>query len=123
MLADARKKVGLTQQDLARKLRKPQSFVSNYEKGQRRIDVLELLRIADALKADPQAGCGAARPAEIDRTRSERWTARGGVGGGAGGAIEVADEERSAKQVKIIRHLQVRILSVRFSMHLLQNRR
>jgi hypothetical protein len=35
-------------------LRKPQSFVSNYERGQRRIDVLELLRIAEALKGNPK---------------------------------------------------------------------
>jgi transcriptional regulator with XRE-family HTH domain len=43
---------GLTQAQLAKLLRKPQSFVSNYERGQRRIDVLELLRIVEALKAD-----------------------------------------------------------------------
>ena len=48
-LAYARERAGLTQQQLARLLRKPQSFVSNYERGQRRIDVLELIRIADAL--------------------------------------------------------------------------
>ena len=48
-LADARERAGLTQQQLARRLRKPQSFVSNYERGQRRIDILELLRVVDAL--------------------------------------------------------------------------
>jgi hypothetical protein len=32
-----------------------QSFVSNYERGQRRIDVLELLRIVDALEGDARA--------------------------------------------------------------------
>jgi transcriptional regulator with XRE-family HTH domain len=46
---------GFTQAQLARLLRKPQSFVSNYERGQRRIDVLELLRIVDALEGDAQA--------------------------------------------------------------------
>jgi transcriptional regulator with XRE-family HTH domain len=46
---------GLTQAQLARLLRKPQSFVSNYERGQRRIDVLELLRIVEALKGDARA--------------------------------------------------------------------
>ncbi len=51
-LAAARDHAGLTQAQLARLLRKPQSFVSNYERGQRRIDVLELLRIVEALKAD-----------------------------------------------------------------------
>jgi helix-turn-helix protein len=40
---------------LAKLLRKPQSFVSNYERGQRRIDLLELLRIVEALKDDARA--------------------------------------------------------------------
>ena len=53
-LAAARKRAGLTQVQLATRLAKPQSFVSNYEKGQRRIDVLEMLRIAKAVKAEPQ---------------------------------------------------------------------
>jgi predicted transcriptional regulator len=35
-------------------LRKPQSFISNYERGQRRIDVLEMLRIVEALRGDPR---------------------------------------------------------------------
>jgi hypothetical protein len=35
---------------LAKLLRKPQSFVSNFERSQRRIDVLELLRIVEALR-------------------------------------------------------------------------
>src|SRR5260370_27128940 len=38
-LASARQRAGLTQKQLARLLRKPQSFISNYERGQRRIDV------------------------------------------------------------------------------------
>jgi len=52
-LATARERAGLTQQELAKRLRKPQSFVSNYESGQRRIDVLELIRIAHELGVDP----------------------------------------------------------------------
>jgi transcriptional regulator with XRE-family HTH domain len=54
-LAAARDRAGLTQKQLARLLRKPQSFVSNYERGQRRIDLLEFVRIVDALKGDPRA--------------------------------------------------------------------
>jgi transcriptional regulator with XRE-family HTH domain len=53
-LAGARERAGLTQKQLARKLHKPQSFVSNYERGQRRIDVLELLRIVEAFDGDPR---------------------------------------------------------------------
>jgi transcriptional regulator with XRE-family HTH domain len=54
-LAAARDRAGLTQKQLARLLRKPQSFVSNYERSQRRIDVLELLRIVESLGGDPRA--------------------------------------------------------------------
>lgn len=51
-LTAARERAGLSQVQLAKLLRKPQSFVSNYERGQRRIDILELLRIVDALESD-----------------------------------------------------------------------
>ena len=51
-LAAARKQSGITQQELARRLRKPQSFVSDYERGQRRVDLIEFLLIVAALKAD-----------------------------------------------------------------------
>ena len=51
-MESVREKAGLTQAQLAVTLKKPQSFVSSYEAGQRRIDVLELIRIADALQAD-----------------------------------------------------------------------
>ena len=54
-LATARDRAGLTQVELAKLLRKPQSFVSNYERGQRRIDVLELLRIVEVLHGDARS--------------------------------------------------------------------
>ena len=34
-----RERAGLTQEQLAKRLRKPRSFISNYERGQRRINV------------------------------------------------------------------------------------
>lgn len=49
VLAQARYRAGLHQSEVAKALGKPQSFVSSYENGQRRIDVLELIRIAAAL--------------------------------------------------------------------------
>jgi transcriptional regulator with XRE-family HTH domain len=52
-LAAARRRLNVTQQQLAGRLRKPQSFVSEYERGQRRIDVVEFLLIARTLGADP----------------------------------------------------------------------
>jgi transcriptional regulator with XRE-family HTH domain len=48
-LAAARRQANVTQQELAARLGKPQSFASEYERGQRRVDVLELLLISRAL--------------------------------------------------------------------------
>lgn len=55
LLIGARKASGLTQTALADKLSKPQSFVSKYESGERRIDVIEFIEIAEALGIDPVA--------------------------------------------------------------------
>jgi transcriptional regulator with XRE-family HTH domain len=52
-LAVARRKANLTQIELARRLGKPQSVVSAYEAGKRRVDVVEFLLIVRALGADP----------------------------------------------------------------------
>lgn len=52
-LVQARKKAGLTQHELACRLGKPQSFVSKYERRERRIDAVELVLIAHALGFDP----------------------------------------------------------------------
>lgn len=53
LLVAARQKAGIRQQALAKKLRKPQSFVAKYEGGERRLDVIEFIAIAEALGADP----------------------------------------------------------------------
>ncbi|WP_417842773.1 helix-turn-helix domain-containing protein [Thalassospira sp.] len=52
-LVSARKACDLTQTELAERLRKPQSFVSKYERCERRLDVVELIEIARYLKLDP----------------------------------------------------------------------
>lgn len=52
-LVAARHKAGVRQQALAKKLRKPQSFVAKYEGGERRLDVIEFIVVAEALGADP----------------------------------------------------------------------
>ncbi|MBX3485712.1 helix-turn-helix domain-containing protein [Phenylobacterium sp.] len=44
---------GVTQDELALRLRKPQSFVSSYERGQRRVDFVEFVTIMRALRMDP----------------------------------------------------------------------
>lgn len=52
-LVDARKSAGITQQQLADKLKKPQSFVAKYENGERRLDMAEFMTIAEELGVDP----------------------------------------------------------------------
>jgi transcriptional regulator with XRE-family HTH domain len=54
-LVKARKSAKLTQQVLADRLGKPQSFVAKYEKGERRLDVIEFLEIAQQIGVDPHA--------------------------------------------------------------------
>jgi transcriptional regulator with XRE-family HTH domain len=49
-LKKARADAGLTQQQLADKLGKPQSFVAKYEGGERRLDMVEVIEIAKHLK-------------------------------------------------------------------------
>jgi transcriptional regulator with XRE-family HTH domain len=53
LLITARKTSGLTQVDLAAKLHKPQSYVSKFERGERRLDIIEFLKITEALNVDP----------------------------------------------------------------------
>jgi len=53
LMVAARKQAGLTQHELARRLRRPQSFVAKYEGGERRIDVVEFVAIVRAIGADP----------------------------------------------------------------------
>ena len=48
-LQQARAAAGLTQVEVAELLRRPQSFVSKYESGERRLDIVELLEVADAI--------------------------------------------------------------------------
>jgi len=52
-LVSARKTAGLTQMQLAERLSRPQSFVSKYERGERRLDVVEFLEVARAIGIDP----------------------------------------------------------------------
>ncbi len=55
LLREARKKSGLTQQEVADSLGKPQSFVAKYENGERRLDVVEFIDITDVLSLDPSS--------------------------------------------------------------------
>lgn len=52
-LISARKNANLTQQELASRLNKPQSFVSKYENRERRLDIVEFLQIAQEIGIKP----------------------------------------------------------------------
>ena len=54
-LRQARVKAEITQAELAVKLSRPQSFVSKFERGERRLDVVEFLEVAEALGVDAAA--------------------------------------------------------------------
>ena len=53
-LVERRKRVGLRQVDLAKRLGRSQSYVSNIEIGQKRIALIELIEWAEALGFDPE---------------------------------------------------------------------
>ena len=53
VLIQARQMSGLTQAQLADRVGKDQTFISIIERGQRRVDVLEFIALAKAMKADP----------------------------------------------------------------------
>ena len=48
----ARLNAGLKQEDVASKLKKPQSYISKIERGERRVDAAELKELAKILKKD-----------------------------------------------------------------------
>lgn len=55
LLSTERERNGLTQVDVANRLKKPQSYVSKYERGERRLDVVEFVDVTRALGMDPLA--------------------------------------------------------------------
>lgn len=55
LLVELRERKALTQVEVAARLDKPQSYVSKYERGERRLDIVELIDVAQALEVDPVA--------------------------------------------------------------------
>ncbi|MCZ4273372.1 helix-turn-helix domain-containing protein [Maritalea porphyrae] len=53
MLLATRKSAGMTQQDVADRLGKPQSYVAKIEGNERRIDLVEFVALAEALGIEP----------------------------------------------------------------------
>ena len=54
-LKQARLEAGLTQTDVAERLKRPQSFVAKYENGERRIEVVDFVQIVQAIGCDGHA--------------------------------------------------------------------
>jgi len=53
LLVQVRKNAGITQEEVAARLGRHQSFVSKYENGERRVDLIEFLDIAEAIGFEP----------------------------------------------------------------------
>lgn len=53
MLTDERTKAELKQADVSLKLEKPQSYISKIERGERGMDIVEFVEIAEAIGFDP----------------------------------------------------------------------
>lgn len=54
LLIEAREAADLNQTELGRAVGRSQSFVSNYERAQRRLDLPDLILVCRALGADPK---------------------------------------------------------------------
>ena len=52
-MREARIDAGLTQVEVSRTLKRHQSYVSKYECGERRLDLVEFLQVTDAIDVDP----------------------------------------------------------------------
>ena len=53
VLVRARERAGLKQADVAARLGVPASYLSKIENGTRRLDVIEFMKIAEAIDSDP----------------------------------------------------------------------
>ena len=54
ILVASREQAGLTQRDLAARLKRPHSFIGRIEAGERRVDVIEFIEIARVMGLDPE---------------------------------------------------------------------
>ena len=71
-LVGARKSAKITQVELAKKLGRPQSFVSKYEMRERLLDMAEFVSIARILGADPYRLLRASESEEATGTENRR---------------------------------------------------
>lgn len=71
LLIEARKSADVTQIELAAILNKPQSFVSKYERAERRLDVVEFITISRHLGCDPHVLISKIEQAVTDNTKAD----------------------------------------------------
>ena len=76
MLVNARVASGLTQVQIAERLNKPQSYISKYERGERRLDFPEFIELADILEVDVAAFVrdyrSALAPTKVQKVRRQQ---------------------------------------------------
>ena len=53
LLIEAREAAGMNQTELGKAVGRSQSFVSNYERGQRRLDLPDLILVCRVMKVEP----------------------------------------------------------------------
>lgn len=70
LLRELRTEKGLTQVQLSETLGMPQSFVSKYETGERRLDVIELRQVCQSL-GTPLAACAKKLEARLSGSKKE----------------------------------------------------
>ncbi len=68
-LRDSRKERGLTQVKVAKRLGRYQSYVTDYERGKKRIDATELVAICEAIGVDPAEALRVIRAAKHTRAK------------------------------------------------------
>lgn len=68
LLRQLREEAGLTQVEVAERLDEPQSFVSKYESGERRLDVIELHHVAEAIGVPIRTVLARFEPGWVDPT-------------------------------------------------------
>lgn len=72
ILRERRESLGVPQGDLARALGKGQAFVSDVERAERRLDVVQFLDVCAALELDPGSVLGQLRHAGPKGLRQRR---------------------------------------------------
>lgn len=72
LLISSREASGLTQVQVAERLGKPQSFVSKYERGERRLDLSEFVDLADVLGIDVATFISTYRSALLPRLKIKK---------------------------------------------------